>query len=145
MQENKLTNAKQKLSKKTNKKGAIKTKRKNFKRKRGCRSENGGAKAIAYRTKGCGTRGQCKRKRVHSFFFLQPCETPTTTSSFKKLENSNSHQISQTSIPFCLIFRADHETILRFHRGGLCKEKSKQQLRIEKNENTKNNELSKIK
>ena len=35
MQENKLTNAKQKLSKKTNKKGAIKTKRKNFKRKRG--------------------------------------------------------------------------------------------------------------
>jgi len=49
------------------------------------------------------------------------------------------------NIPFFLVFRADHETMLRFHRGGLCREKSKQQLRIEKNENTKSSELSKIK
>jgi len=38
---------------------------------------------------------------------------------------------------FVWFFALDHETMLRFHRGGLCREKSKQQLRIEKNENTK--------
>ena len=46
----------------------------------------------------------------------------------KKFENSNIHQISQTKIPFCLVFRTDHETIIRFHRGALYREKSEQQL-----------------
>ncbi len=55
----------------------------------------------------------------------------------QKIKISKRHQISQTNIPFCLVFRADHETMLRFHRGDLCREKSKQQLQIEKNENTK--------
>jgi len=59
----------------------------------------------------------------------------------KKIKITNGHQISQTNIPFCLVFRADHETMLGFHRWGLCREKSKQQLWIEKNENTKNSEL----
>jgi len=36
-----------------------------------------------------------------------------------------------------LIFRTDYESMVRFHREGLYREKSEPQLRIEKNENTK--------
>jgi len=47
---------------------------------------------------------------------------------FKTKKNSKGHQISQTKIPFCLVSRTDHESKLRFHRGGLYKEKSEPQL-----------------
>ena len=47
------------------------------------------------------------------------------------------------NIPFCLVSGTDHESMLRFHNGIFCKEKSKQQLQISKIKNTKNNEISK--
>ena len=115
--------------------------------KQGCIKQKRGAKANILYDKICGAHDHGGKKSTSSsspLLFHVKTQT-TTTSSFKKFENSNRHQISQTNIPFCLNFRADHETMLRFHRGGLCREKSKQRLRIEKNENTKNNELSKIK
>jgi len=67
--------------------------------------------------------------------FLLPLATwinNTKNIEASKVKISTRHQISQTNIPFCLVFRADHETILRFHRRGLCREKSKQPLRISK-------------
>lgn len=63
----------------------------------------------------------------------------------KIFENPNGHQISQTKTPFWLDFLTDHEYKLRFHRGGLYKEKSEPQLWTWKLKNTKNSELSKIK
>jgi len=80
--------------------------------------------------------------------FLLPLAVASNTNNTNILQNfktSNGHQISQTKIPFCLVSRTDHESKLRFHRGGLYREKSEPQLRILKNENTKNSELSKIK
>jgi len=46
------------------------------------------------------------------------------TTKFSKLKNPNDHQISQTKIPFWLVFHADHESKLRFHSEGLYREKS---------------------
>jgi hypothetical protein len=44
--------------------------------------------------------------------------------SFKFFKTSNIHQISQTKIPFCLDFHADHESKLIFHSECLYREKS---------------------
>jgi len=68
------------------------------------------------------------REEDNFFFLLSSLSRETPHHHSKKFENSNSHQMSQTKIPFCLVSRTDHETMIRFHRGGLYREKSEPQL-----------------
>jgi len=64
----------------------------------------------------------------HSFMW----NTTTRTSLFKKFENSNSHQISQTKISFCLDFHTDHESKLRFHSECFYRDKSEEKVSTQK-------------
>jgi len=96
---------------------------------------------FGYQAKGCqnkqykrqnmwGPRGQGGKKSTSSSSsLLLSRETQQQEPNHsKKFENSNSHQISQTKIQFCLVSRTDHETMIRFHIGGLYREKSEPQL-----------------
>ena len=60
-----------------------------------------------------------------------------TNTIFKFFENSNSHQISQTKIPFWLDFHGDHESKLRFHSECLYRDKSEHQVLTQKNKTKK--------